>query len=98
MATPTVSRAHALVGRIARIDAKPARREAVALGLVDALLGCDDETLAAALDALREARARGSTRRAAVAQLRVLAGGPATRLRSGVRRRARGAPRGRPHP
>ena len=60
MATPTVdhSRAHALVPRIAELDAEPARREAVALGLVDALLEGDDETLAAALDALRDARAR----------------------------------------
>ena len=47
MATPTVnhSRAHALVPRIARLDAEPARLEAVALGLVDALLEGDDETL-----------------------------------------------------
>ena len=60
MATPTVnhSRAHALVSRIARLDAEPARLEAVALGLVDALLEGDDETLAAALHALRDARAR----------------------------------------
>jgi DNA-binding MarR family transcriptional regulator len=60
MATPTVthSRVPALVSRIARLDAEPARLEAVALGLVDALLGGDDETLAAALDALRDARAR----------------------------------------
>jgi DNA-binding MarR family transcriptional regulator len=60
MATPTVthSRVPALVSRIARLDAEPARLEAVALGLVDALLGDDDETLAAALDALRDARAR----------------------------------------
>lgn len=60
MATPTVndSRAHALVPRIARVDAEPARREAVALGLVDALLEGDDETLAAALHGLRDARAR----------------------------------------
>src|SRR5215218_8738097 len=62
MATPTVdhSRVHSLVGRIARLDAKPARREAVALGLVDALLEGDDETLAAALHALRDARARAN--------------------------------------
>jgi AcrR family transcriptional regulator/DNA-binding transcriptional ArsR family regulator len=59
MATRTVdhSRVDALVGRIARLDAEPARREAVALGLVDALLEGDGETLAAALDALRDARA-----------------------------------------
>ncbi len=58
MAKPTVddSRVHALVTRIARLDAEPAR-EAVALGLVDALLEGDGETLAAALDALRDARA-----------------------------------------
>lgn len=60
IASPTVndSRAHALVRRIARLDADPARREAVALGLVDALLECDGQTLAASLDALRDARAR----------------------------------------
>jgi AcrR family transcriptional regulator len=46
------------VRRIARLDAEPARLEAVALGLVDALLERDDETLAAALHALRDARAR----------------------------------------
>jgi AcrR family transcriptional regulator len=60
MATLTVDdpRANALVGRIERLDREPARREAVALGLVDALLEVDDGTLAAALDALRDARAR----------------------------------------
>ncbi len=60
MAAPTVNdpRAHPLVRRIAGLDADPARREAVALGLVDALLEGEDETLAAALDALRDARAR----------------------------------------
>jgi AcrR family transcriptional regulator len=60
MATRTVDhfRAHALVRRIARLDAEPARRDAVALGLVDALLEGDDEALTAALDALRDARAR----------------------------------------
>jgi AcrR family transcriptional regulator len=46
------------VGRIARLDAEPARLEAVALGLVDALLERDAETLATALDSLRDARAR----------------------------------------
>jgi AcrR family transcriptional regulator/DNA-binding transcriptional ArsR family regulator len=62
MATPTVdhSRVRALVRRIARLDAEPARREAVALGLVDALLEGENETLAAALDALRDAHARAN--------------------------------------
>ncbi len=62
MATPTVDqfRVSALVQRIEKLDAEPARREAVALGLVDALLECDGETLAAALDALRDARARAN--------------------------------------
>jgi hypothetical protein len=62
MTTPTVdnSRVQALVRRIARVDAEPGRLEAVALGLVDALLEGDEETLAAALDALRDARARGN--------------------------------------
>src|SRR4051812_22640178 len=58
MAMPTVSRAPALVQRIGRLDADPARLEAVTLGLVDALLERDRETLAAALHALRDARAR----------------------------------------
>ena len=44
--------------RVERLDAEPARLEAVALGLVDALLERDAETLAAVLDALRDARAR----------------------------------------
>jgi AcrR family transcriptional regulator len=55
MASATVT---ALGRRIAGLDADPARREAVVLGLVDAVLRGDDETLAAALDALRDARAR----------------------------------------
>src|SRR4051794_38558917 len=58
MVMPTVSRADVLVPRIARLDAEPARLEAVMLGLVDALLERDGETLGAALDALRDARAR----------------------------------------
>src|SRR3954447_1987381 len=60
MVTPTVDqpRTDALVRRIARLDAEPARLEAVVLGLVDALLEHDGETLAAALHALRDARAR----------------------------------------
>ena len=60
MATSTVDnpRVHALARRIASLGAEPARREAVALGLVDALLDCDAETLAAALEGLRDARAR----------------------------------------
>jgi AcrR family transcriptional regulator/DNA-binding MarR family transcriptional regulator len=62
MAVPTVenSRVHTLVRRIARLHAEPARLEAVALGLVDGVLEGDDETLAAALDALRDARARAT--------------------------------------
>lgn len=52
------NRAGALVPRIASLDESPARREAVALGLVDALLEGDGETLGAALRALRDARAR----------------------------------------
>ena len=57
---PTVNnnRVAPLVRRIAALDADPARREAVALGLVDALLEADDRTLNGALDALRDARAR----------------------------------------
>src|SRR3954449_300533 len=60
MVTPTVDqpRTDALLRRIARLDAEPARLEAVVLGLVDALLERDHETLAAALHALRDARAR----------------------------------------
>jgi AcrR family transcriptional regulator/DNA-binding MarR family transcriptional regulator len=60
MVMPTVTRAEALVPRIARIGAEPARREAVALGLVDSLLERDGETLRAALDGLRDARARAA--------------------------------------
>jgi AcrR family transcriptional regulator len=52
----TVDRADALVGRIARLGTEPARREAVALGLVDALLEGDHATLSAALEALRDVR------------------------------------------
>ena len=58
MAKATVSRKDSLVRRIARLGADPGRLEAVSLGLVDALLERDDETLAAALHALRDARAR----------------------------------------
>src|SRR3954451_9444927 len=62
MVTPTVDqpRTDALVRRIARLDAEPARLEAVVLGLVDALLERDHETLAAALHALRDARVRAA--------------------------------------
>jgi DNA-binding MarR family transcriptional regulator len=52
---------HPLVQRIMRLDTEPARREAVALGLVDAVLAGDDDTLAGALDALRDARARAGS-------------------------------------
>jgi AcrR family transcriptional regulator len=55
-------RARALVGRIARLEPEPTRLDAVALGLVDALLEADSETLAAALDALRDVRARAGER------------------------------------
>src|SRR3954470_10593538 len=58
MVMATVTRAEALVPRIARLDSDPARREAVVLGLVDSLLERDGETLGAALDGLRDARAR----------------------------------------
>lgn len=59
MPAPTVnqSRAGALVSRIERLDADPARREAVVLGLLDAVLESDGDALAAALDELRDARA-----------------------------------------
>lgn len=62
MAAPTVThpRTRALTRRIARLDADAGRREAVALGLVDALLDRDDETLRACLTALRDARARAA--------------------------------------
>jgi AcrR family transcriptional regulator len=46
------------VRRIDRLDGEPARLDAVALGLVDALLERDGETLAATFDSLRDARAR----------------------------------------
>jgi AcrR family transcriptional regulator len=51
-------RSSALVRRIARLEPEPGRLDAVALGLVDAVLEADAETLGAALDALRDARAR----------------------------------------
>jgi AcrR family transcriptional regulator/DNA-binding transcriptional ArsR family regulator len=60
MAGLTVKRAQALMGRIGRLETEPAR-EAVALGLVDAVLERDGDTLAAALDAFRDARARADT-------------------------------------
>src|SRR4051812_26138154 len=47
--------------RIARLDGDPSRREAVALALVDAVLTGDDEALAAAVDGLRDARARAES-------------------------------------
>jgi AcrR family transcriptional regulator/DNA-binding MarR family transcriptional regulator len=53
----TVDRAHAIGHRIRRLDEDAGRRDAVALGLVDALLERDERSLAAALDALRTARA-----------------------------------------
>jgi AcrR family transcriptional regulator/DNA-binding transcriptional ArsR family regulator len=56
----TNPRASALVRRIARLEPEPGRLDAVALGLVDAVLEADAETLGAALDALRDARARAA--------------------------------------
>ena len=60
MAAPTVdhSRVGALVGRIVGLDGDAGRLEAVALGLVDGVVAGDDETLSAALAALRDACAR----------------------------------------
>jgi AcrR family transcriptional regulator len=60
MATRTVadSRKSALAPRIEALDGEPGRRDAVALGLVDALLEADAETLAATLPVLRDRRAR----------------------------------------
>ena len=55
-------RSSALLRRIARLGDEPAPLDSVALGLVDALLEADAETLAAALDALRDARARAGER------------------------------------
>jgi DNA-binding MarR family transcriptional regulator/AcrR family transcriptional regulator len=65
MATaPTVNdpRSAALTARIARLPADPAPREAVVLGLVDALHAGDGATLSEALDALRDARAHADGR------------------------------------
>ena len=55
-------RSDALVGRIARIEPDAGLLDAVALGLVDAMLEADAETLEAALAGLRDARARSGER------------------------------------
>ena len=55
--------------RIAGLEAQAPRQEAVALGLVDAMLDGDDETLAASLDALRDARGRADGERELVGWL-----------------------------
>jgi AcrR family transcriptional regulator len=55
---PRNPRSDALVRRIARLESDPNRLDAVAMGLVDAVLEADSETLGSALDALRDARAR----------------------------------------
>ena len=59
---PANPRARALTRRIAELGVAPpagdARLEALALGLVDALLEADEATLRAALEALRDARGR----------------------------------------
>jgi AcrR family transcriptional regulator/DNA-binding MarR family transcriptional regulator len=61
-ALPANPRARALTRRIAELDpaspAADARLDALALGLVDALLEADEATLRAALEALRDARGR----------------------------------------
>jgi AcrR family transcriptional regulator len=67
VSAPTVDqlgnpRSSALVRRIARLEPEPGRLDAVALGLVDAVLEADAETLGPALDALRDARARAGER------------------------------------
>ena len=59
---PRDPRSSALIRRIARLEPAPGRLDAVALGLVDAVLEADSETLGAALDALRDARARAGER------------------------------------
>ena len=58
MASPSATVKHPLVQRIGTLDADEGRLEAVALGIVDGVLAGDGETLAAALDALRDARAQ----------------------------------------
>ncbi len=63
MTVPTVEqnpRASALINRINRLEPIPGRLDALALGLLDAVLEADGGTLAAALDALRDARARAA--------------------------------------
>ena len=55
-------RSETLLRRIARLEPEPGRLDAVALGLVDAVLEADAETLGTALDALRDARARAGER------------------------------------
>jgi AcrR family transcriptional regulator len=52
---------HPLLQRLGKLDADAGRREAVALGLVDAVLAGDDAALSAALDGLRDARARAGS-------------------------------------
>ena len=54
-ATPTVDRDEALMRRIKRLGRSERALDAVALGLVDALLERDDHALASALDGLRAA-------------------------------------------
>jgi len=60
---PTVeqnARARALIDRINRLEPTSGRLDAIALGLLDAVLEADGGSLAAALDALRDARARAA--------------------------------------
>src|SRR3954470_16178724 len=61
--TLTQVRADAIVGRIATLSADGSRGDAVAMGLVDALLSADRPSLEAVLPELRSARRRAADSR-----------------------------------